>query len=291
MVTHVRHTLVLLLLLLAHNVRAQMETTASDTVITDADIALRMLQFQQELNQLYLLSADTIAIDKQNSLTPEMVADLTERLKKVRTSLKAFSTRWNTYSQAQQVYVAENDSLLNLTAEIQQLQQAVADSLDLREQAAKQLDGFLQAERFIMGQDTVYQNYYSQAMQLSLSAKLASLLQKVKTSEQMLTTQLSASYAQAKEAAGAFPVLAPRMEALDDKYLQLMGVSAKIQEAAYKPLIQRIKDYLLGFAAVAILLMFVNLAIARFNSMKKLRDQAMKLKQMAGGKQDEYPTI
>ena len=291
MVTHVRHTLVLLLLLLAHNVRAQMETTASDTVITDADIALRMLQFQQELNQLYLLSADTIAIDKQNPLTPEMVADLTERLKKVRTSLKAFSTRWNTYSQAQQVYVAENDSLLNLTAEIQQLQQAVADSLDLREQAAKLLDGFLQAEQFIMGQDTVYQNYYSQAMQLSLSAKLAPLLQKVKTSEQMLTTQLSASYAQAKEAAGAFPVLAPRMEALDDKYLQLMGVSAKIQEAAYKPLIQRIKDYLLGFAAVAILLMFVNRAIARFNSMKKLRDQAKKLKQMAGGKQDEYPTI
>ena len=80
------------------------------------------------------------------------------------------------------------------------------------------------------------------------------------------------------------------MEAIDNKYFQLQSVSAKIQTIEYKPFIQRIKDYLIGLAAVAILLMFFNLLNAKIKTLKAARDQAKKMKDMMDG-QHNYPTI
>jgi hypothetical protein len=58
----------------------------------------------------------------------------------------------------------------------------------------------------------------------------------------------------------------------------------------YKPFIQRIKDYLLGLAAVAILMMFVNLLSQKLKQLKAAREQAKKMKESMMG-QKEYPTI
>jgi hypothetical protein len=46
----------------------------------------------------------------------------------------------------------------------------------------------------------------------------------------------------------------------------------------------------MGFAAVAILLMFINLAAARIKSFKQARAQAKKLRDSLNGQRD-YPTI
>jgi hypothetical protein len=59
---------------------------------------------------------------------------------------------------------------------------------------------------------------------------------------------------------------------------------------AYKPFIQRIKDYLLGFAAVAILLLFFNLMSSKMKTIKQAREQAKKMKDMMAGHHN-YPTI
>ena len=53
---------------------------------------------------------------------------------------------------------------------------------------------------------------------------------------------------------------------------------------------QRIKDYLLGLACVAILLMGLNLLKSKLAMVKQARDQAKKLKGLTGG-QHNYPTI
>ena len=74
------------------------------------------------------------------------------------------------------------------------------------------------------------------------------------------------------------------------KYVELKSVSGKIQEMAYKPFIQRIKDYLIGLAAVAILFMFINLFYSKLKMLKQGFDQAKKLKEMVNGQKD-YPTI
>ncbi len=257
---------------------------------TYADINEHMQLFQEELIQLNALSKFRMDIDMEMPLTEPLMDVVSERLKALSSALNSFSTRWNTYSSAQQVYIADNDSLLNRVAIIQQMQQAVTDTLVSRQQQRDNLVAFSTAEKFIWGQDKAYRALYKQAVAYSMSPKLAAKLEKTKAEEQTLTADVEKYYSQAKEAAAAFPGLELRMRAMENKVFELQTVSAKIQEMAYKPFIQRIKDYLMGLACVAILLMGVNLLKSKLKVIKQTREQAKKMKEMMNG-QHNYPTI
>ena len=257
---------------------------------TYADINEHMQLFQEELIQLNALSKFRMDIDMEMPLTEPLLDVVSERLKALTSALNSFSTRWSTYSSAQQVYIADNDSLLNRVAVIQQMQQAVTDTLASRQQQRDNLVAFSTAEKFIWGQDKAYRALYKQAVTYSMSPKLAAKLEKVKAEEQTLTADVEKYYGQAKEAATAFPGLELRMKAMENKVFELQTVSAKTQEMAYKPFIQRIKDYLMGLACVAILLMGVNLLKSKLKVLKQTREQAKKMKEMMNG-QHNYPTI
>ena len=257
---------------------------------TYADINEHMQLFQEELIQLNALSKFRMDIDMEMPLTEPLLDVVSERLKALTSALNSFSTRWSTYSSAQQVYIADNDSLLNRVAVIQQMQQAVTDTLASRQQQRDNLVAFSTAEKFIWGQDKAYRALYKQAVTYSMSPKLAAKLEKVKAEEQTLTADVEKYFGQAKEAATAFSGLELRMKAMENKVFELQTVSAKIQEMAYKPFIQRVKDYLMGLACVAILLMGVNLLKSKLKVLKQTREQAKKMKEMMNG-QHNYPTI
>ena len=257
---------------------------------TYADINEHMELFQEELLQLNALCKFRVDIDMDMPLNEPLIDVLSERIKSLSSALNSFSTRWDTYSAAQQVYIADNDSLLNRVAVIQQMRQIVTDTLALRQQQRDQLVAFSTAEKFIWGQDKNYRQLYKKAVEYSVSSKLAPRLEKVKAAEQTLTADVNKYYSQAKEASTTFPGLQLRMEAMENKVFELQSVSAKIQDMAYKPFIQRIKDYLLGLACVAILLMGLNLLKSKLAQVKQLRAQAKKMKEMMNG-QHNYPTI
>ena len=257
---------------------------------TYADINEHMELFQEELLQLNALCKFRVDIDMDMPLNEPLIDVLSERIKSLSSALNSFSTRWDTYSAAQQVYIADNDSLLNRVAVIQQMRQIVTDTLALRQQQRDQLVAFSTAEKFIWGQDKNYRQLYKKAVEYSVSSKLAPRLEKVKAAEQTLTADVNKYYSQAKEASTTFPGLQLRMEAMENKVFELQSVSAKIQDMAYKPFIQRIKDYLLGLACVAILLMGLNLLKSKLAQVKQARDQAKKMKEMMNG-QHNYPTI
>ena len=265
-------------------------TTDEELDSISADITERMLLFQEEVMQLHALSRFRVDIDMDMPLTEPLLDVVGDRIRALNAALNSFTVRWNTYSQAQQVYVADNDDLLNKVAQIQQIRQAVADSMAARQQQYDQLTAFCKAEQMIYGNDKTYRQLYKQAAQLSLSPKLAGRLEKVKAEEQTLFADIQTNYAQAKTAAEAFPGLKLRMKGMDSKFFELQSVSTKIQEMAYKPFIQRIKDYLFGLAAVAILLLFFNLMSSKLKVIKQARDKAKSLKDMASG-QHNYPTI
>lgn len=265
-------------------------TTDEELDSISADITERMLLFQEEVMQLHALSRFRVDIDMDMPLTEPLLDVVGDRIRALNAALNSFTVRWNTYSQAQQVYVADNDDLLNKVAQIQQIRQAVADSMAARQQQYDQLTAFCKAEQMIYGNDKTYRQLYKQAAQLSLSPKLAGRLEKVKAEEQALFDDIQTNYAQAKTAAEAFPGLKLRMKGMDSKFFELQSVSTKIQEMAYKPFIQRIKDYLFGLAAVAILLLFFNLMSSKLKAVKQARDKAKSLKDMASG-QHNYPTI
>ena len=270
---------------------AQEEMSAEEELdSTFTDINEHMELFQEELIQLNALCKFRVDIDMDMPLNEPLLDVVSERLKSLSSALNSFSTRWDTYSAAQQVYIADNDSLLNRVAIIQQMRQAVTDTLAVRQQQRDQLVAFSTAEKFIWGQDKNYRQLYKKAIQYSMSPKLAAQLEKVKATEQALTADVNKYYGQAKDAATAFPGLELRMTAMENKVFELQTVSAKIQEMAYKPFIQRVKDYLMGLACVAILLMGLNLLKSKLAQVKQARDQAKKMKEMMKG-QHNYPTI
>ena len=270
---------------------AQEEMSAEEELdSTYTDINEHMTLFQEELIQLNALCRFRMDIDMEMPLNEPLLDVFSERLKSLTAAMNSFSTRWDTYSAAQQVYIADNDSLLNRSAVIQQMRQAVTDTLALRQQQRDQLVAFSTAEQFIWGQDKNYRQLYKKAIQYSTTSKLAAQLEKVKAEEQSLTAEVDKYFAQAKEAAASFPGLQLRMKAMENKVFELQTVSAKIQEMAYKPFIQRVKDYLMGLACVAILLMGLNLLKSKLAMVKQARDQAKKLKSLQNG-QHNYPTI
>lgn len=257
---------------------------------TYAAISERMSEFEDELLQLNALCRFRVDVDMEMPLTEGLTDVVGNRLRMLTTAMNSFSVRWDTYSQAQQVYTAENDSLLNKVALIQQMKQATADTLATRQRMYDQLTTFTKAEQTIWGQDNAYRRLYKQAAQYSLLAKLAPQLEKVKAEEQARFADIQTAFNEAKEAADAFPGLQLRMKGIEDKFFELQTVSGKIQDMAYKPFIQRAKDYLIGLAAVAILLMFINLATSKMKALMQARAQAKKLKEMMNGQHD-YPTI
>ena len=265
-------------------------SAGEDIDSTYADIQARMIQFQEELVQLGALSRFRIDIDMEMPLTEPLLNVVDRRLKSLSIAVNSFTSRWEAYSQAQQIYIAENDSLLNKLAQIQQMQQMVADTLASRQQLYEHLLDFAKAEVFIWGQDKKYQRLYKLAMEYSLSPKLATKLEKVKAEEQALFADVEKNFGKAKEAVELFAGLQLRMKGVEEKYYQLQTVSAKIQEMEYKPFIQRIKDYLMGLAAVAIILMFVNMVRSKLKALKAAREQAQKMSEMLNG-DHKYPTI
>jgi hypothetical protein len=127
---------------------------------------------------------------------------------------------------------------------------------------------------------------------MSYAAQLQAQLEKVKASEQLQFAEIDKHYNDAKQAAATFELLGERMERIESKYLELKVVSGKIQAAAYVPLLQRIKDYLMNIAAVSIVLMFGNLVVTRVKTIIKMKAQAKKLKDLMGnGGGQDYPTI
>lgn len=282
---------ILLLSVLPSSVWAQEEMSVDEELdSTYTAIHERMTLFKEELIQLGALSRFRMDIDNDMPLTDPLLEAISNRVKSLSLAVNSFSSRWDAYSQAQQVYIADNDSLLNELARIQQMQQMVTDTLASRQQQYDLLSAFSKAEELIWGQDKVYRKLYKQAMQYSISPKLAAKLEKVKAEDQAILADIDTSYGQAKTASESFPGLKVRMKALENKYFQLQSISAKIQAMEYKPFIQRIKDYLIGLAAVAILLMFFNLLNAKIKTLKAASEQAKKMKDMMNG-QHNYPTI
>lgn len=282
---------ILLLSVLPSAVWAQEEMSVDEELdSTYTAIHERMTLFKEELIQLGALSRFRMDIDNDMPLTDPLLEAISNRVKSLSLAVNSFSSRWDAYSQAQQVYIADNDSLLNELARIQQMQQMVTDTLASRQQQYDLLSAFSKAEELIWGQDKVYRKLYKQAMQYSISPKLAAKLEKVKAEDQTILADIDTSYGQAKTASESFPGLKVRMKALENKYFQLQSISAKIQAMEYKPFIQRIKDYLIGLAAVAILLMFFNLLNAKIKTLKAASEQAKKMKDMMNG-QHNYPTI
>lgn len=253
----------------------------------------RLSQFADSYSELLDEGDSQLRFVKGMPITKNSLSIMNGRLTLVENALKAIDFRWNTFHQAMQMEIADNDELMNQMTEVQTQRQEVVDTLAAKRHTYQALLDFITAETLIFSQDSTYKNYYKKAVKLSMTAKLAPRLEKLKTQEQALAARLQEAYTKAKAATAVVPTLSERMAQMDEEYSNLQVVSKQIQATEYKPFFQRIKDYLLGLGCVSLFLMFLNLIWTKIQFARKQR-QAMKqyqdMMRQSGNNQD-YPTI
>ncbi len=243
------------------------------------------IQLLRELEARLLLFVDEIS-----TLQTETSTENTDSLIAYERRYKLLEAKWNTYYQAQQMDIAADDGLMELAANYQTISQTVSENINsIKEQAQGEIE-FIKAESLINTEKATYNKMFKQAMTLSMAAKLAPKLEKLKAQEQLLMADIDEQYTKAKTFAEENPEYTKRMKVMNDNYLEIKSRSEKIQTAVYKPFIQRIKDKLLIAAAMAIILMFVSMVTTKLKAIKNAREMAKKFKSQFQNNQD-YPTI
>lgn len=238
------------------------------------EIENRMLYFYNQLQEI----------------TNKLPLNTAENISKTKQQVLAIDNKWEIYCQSRQSEIANDDSLLQIVANYQQTKQDLLDSISYKAHYLDALANFDQAEQFITSQDSIYQQFYETAVKYSLLKQLAPQLEALKGKEQLLFSDLQAKYETAKGITQEFNELQPRFLEIEENFIMLKNCSDKIQAQAYKPLFQKIKDYLYGLAAVTIILMYINMIQAKIKALKQARENAKKFSQMMKDEND-YPTI
>lgn len=259
------------------------------------EIGARMMQYVDELNELAIVGNMQVTFSTAMPLSKQYVNVVKDKVTLLEDRYNSINLRWNTFTQAMQVDIADDEELMTIMTNVEELKKSVADSIASKKDKCNALQDFSNAENLMAGQDTVYKNLYEEAFKLSLIQKLAPQLEKLKAREQTQFAQIQESYQKAQKACDVLPLLKKNIGALDDAYSNIQMISKKIQETEYKPFIQRIKDYLIGLACVAVLLLFVNMMMSKFKAFKAAREQMKKYQEMMmqqnGNGPGGYPTI
>ena len=269
------------------------QTLSPEAEAMQLEIASRLIQFSDELNQLLAVGKVNLTVDSEMGISQSIISAMEKRMQSLNQTYNQIDVKWNTYYQAQQMDIANSEDLMNMVARIEELKQTVKDTLDSKTQVVEAVANFAAADQFIISQVSVYKNIYSKAYKLSLIKQLAPKLEKVKAKEQLLFTELQNNYNQAKAACEIVPSLSKRMETLDEQYVIMKSVSEKVQTLEFKPFIQRVKDYVLGLACVAVILLFLNGMMTKYKSYREKVASMKKYNDMMknNGKGTTYPTI
>ncbi len=256
------------------------------------EIQGRVDQYLGEMRGVYDASVASLPISPNSQITEGYLRMIERRLKNAESSLRSLEIRWNNYFPSQQWAVALDETLMASVESFEMMKQDATDSLEVRKQMLASLQAFLDTQTMIANLDSTYNTLGKRAFELSLSPKTAPLLEKEKQKEQLIFSAVQEKFDAAKQAEEYRLVSRARMETLEDAYAALKNKSDAIQEMTYKPLIQRTKDYLLGLAAVAVLLMFLSMLRARIKAIKDAREAMKKYKDaLKLNGSDEYPTI
>ena len=193
------------------------------------EIEARLSQFSDDFLQLQLVGSMALTPDAKLGINKNFVSVLEGRMNTYNQRYNSLDVMWTTYTQAQQMDIANDDDLMTMVANIEALKQSVKDTLDAKAEMVKAISDFAAADQFIISQVAVYKKLYKRAFKLSLLKKLAPQLEKAKAREQLVFEKLQASYDSAKAAAELVPSLQPRMKVLEEQFVVMKSVSEKVQ--------------------------------------------------------------
>lgn len=260
------------------------------------------LQFQTEMRaQLDKLTAelDLLAEDtkKQTTITDKdlktaySVRTLEAKAQRLNHRMQSLNVKWDAFNASYLGFISENDTLMELMAKAQLLKQSLSDTITAQQTKCQAIRDFLAAEQIVLTQDSMYNRIYKQAFRLSFIQKLTPQLEKLKAKEQAHFTPIQEAYDKAKAVAATVPQLKERAELLSESFFTIKSRSEKIQQMQYMPLMQRFKDYLIGFACFAVIFMLFNNLTTKWQAAKQKKEALKKQAEMLRKQQNDYPTI
>lgn len=252
------------------------------------------LQAGTELSDANSLAIEwrmTNDLNDLRSLMSEIRLASQRRLNTFTNQLARMKVKTDVYCQAQQEYIAMDDSLMNLMATYYEVWQMADDSVRNQQIRLQAQVTYEQSERFILRQDTALQRYQEQAKLYSKSSHTANQLEAVKGQELLLWNDIESRFSAAREAVETNTTLKKKLEKLETVYLRQKALSNEIQSIEYKSPLERAKDYLLSIAAIGIILMFLNVVVSKIQVYKQVRKNAKKMKEMMRNTNGDYPQI
>lgn len=255
-------------------------------------VQTRLNQFLEGMGRIYDSSKARLPVSNDVQVSDGYLRMIDNRLRSLELNLRSLNVRWDNYYPTVQWEISQDEDLMDSVEHFEMMRQEAADSLEVRRQMLQALRDFSEAKTFMESLDSTYNRLGKRAFELSLTPRTAPLLEKQKMKEQLVFASVEEKFEKAREAERLHVVSARHMDELEDTYAVLKNKSETIQAMTYKPLVTRIKDYLLGLAAVAVLLMFVNMVNAKIKAAREMRKNMKQYKDALklNGK-DDYPTI
>ena len=206
-------------------------------------------------------------------------------------SLNLFEVKWSEYLQNNyEAIVADND-LIVIMDEFEETRAEVSNAIELRKAQIEKTEQFIKAEQLMSSQLDRYRDLKDKAFKLSLVKKGADELEKLKAEEQLDFADIQNAYQTAKEAAEINPRLKDRMELLQGVFVEIQTMSGEIRKLEFKPLMARIKDYLMSIAAVSVIMMFFVFLGTYVKSVKSAKESAEQMKKLMNKGENEPPVI
>ena len=256
-----------------------------------AEMSVQLNKLTSELDILADETQKQLTITDRDIRNANSVRILEARVQSLDRRMQALNVRWDAFNATYLVTLTENDTLMERMTQAQLLKQTLTDTIAAQQAKCQTIKDFIAAEQLISRQDTIYHKLYQQAFRLSFVQKLAPQLEKLKAQEQAHFIPIQEAYDKAKTASETVPQLKARTDRLNERFYAVKAQSDKIQQMKYMPLIQRFKDYLLGLACVAVLIMLFNNVMTKVQAAKQKKEALQKQAEMLKKQQNDYPTI
>lgn len=214
-----------------------------------------------------------------------------EELDKINKDIYSHDTRFDTFFSTHSYEFSEDSSVMDSLTEYKQMRNELDEKLTLVSSYIDAREAVDEAKKTLEQADSIYAVYVKQAKRYSLVKHTAKLLKKVKSREKITYAKISAKYETAVATAEASPALEEDMSLLEDKMADISTKSELVQQLEYTPLIQKVKDWLVSLAAVAILLMFVSMVQSRISAYKKMKENLKKMQNAMNENDQDIPSI
>ena len=255
-----------------------------------AEMSAQLNKLTSELDILFDDASKQLSFSERELRSAYTVRTLEAKAQSLNRRMQALNVRWDAFNASYLSFISDNDTLMEQMTQAQLLKQTLTDTIAAQQVKCQTIKDFMAAEQLILSQDSIYHKLYQQAYRLSFAQKLAPQLEKLKAQEQAYFVPIQEAYEKTKTATEVVPQLRTRADQLNEQFFAIKALSQQIQEMKYMPLLQRLKDYLIGLACVAVIILLFNNLLSKYKAAKQKKEALKKQAEMLN-KEHEYPTI